>query len=183
MDLETNDNFLATQVWPAARVASLAVQKHAQPDWNIIEMGCGPGLPSLTAASLGCDAIATDVDGFALQLVQAAANEQGFTLQTKRFDLINDELDSFPDLVILSDVFEHASVAVGAARVTIDCLSAGSRVWVFCQSDRAQRQGYIEALQESSLPFAKTLAFSNDGYNPENQLWLCDLDELDVRYG
>jgi hypothetical protein len=94
--------------------------------------------------------------------------------------LINDTLHSIPDLVILSDVFENEKVAMGAARVTIDCLKAGARVWAFAQSDRAQRQAYAEALSES---LAKPLSFSTIGYNPENKLWLCDLDELQVHYG
>jgi hypothetical protein len=173
-------------VWPAARVAAHALQKHVsfvavppratatsttkklerQSSTNsnedvtirirsMCELGCGPGLPSLTAAAAFWAAgaagdgsldppdllprlervVATDADPLALELVRAAAREQGVLgsiLTTQIFDLVRDTRDDgdddhraagkndlpAADLYVLSDVFESAEVARGAARLT-----------------------------------------------------------------
>lgn len=201
--LDPSSNFLATQVWPSARLASLAVKEHASKHWNVCEFGCGPGLPSLTAASLGCSVLATDLDEFALDLVQAAADEQGWDVKTRRFDLIADSSshaqalqslhdyyhksivgsDDDIDLVIFSDVFENNQVAKGAAVVTKYFLDRGSRVWTFAQSDRAQRDAYIAELNRVYHENQQVLSFQDTPYDPEEKLWLCDLDETKVVYG
>ena len=51
VDLSPSNNYLATQVWPSARVASFAVEEYLDPSMVAAELGCGPGLPSLTAAA------------------------------------------------------------------------------------------------------------------------------------
>lgn len=125
--------FLATQVWPSSRIAATILERFMDPSWIFCELGCGPGLPSFTAARSGAkQVIATDVDGMALEMVCAAAameqdligktceyndehdNEQRFI--TKNFDLTSQD-DSFPkaDLYILSDVFKSSFVAEGVA--------------------------------------------------------------------
>ena len=151
------------------------------------EFGCGPGLPSLTAASLGATVIATDVDTIALQMVQLAAQEQGFvndgSFITQLFDLTSQHTLPEADLYVLSDVFESSSVATGAALHIKKLLdgSNNSKVWVFAQSDRAQREVFLKSLQEI------------DGYDhlewtinhtPEEdaRIWLFDLNEMDVQY-
>ena len=105
---------------------------------TICELGCGTGLPSLTAAAAGIGkVIATDLEPLALALVDAAAYDQGFhhSVKTQRIDLCGDELPP-ADLYLLSYVFESASVAEGAARLLH---APNSCIWVFCQTDRAQR--------------------------------------------
>ena len=196
--LDSSSNFLATQVWPSARFASFEVQKHVASTWTVCEFGCGPGLPSLTAASLGCSVLATDLDEFALDLVQYAAHEQGLNVKTQRFDLITDSYDQNKqaiqciheclgkkiDLIIFSDVFESADVARGAAHLTNYFLSQGSKVWTFAQSDRAQREAYVSELNELlSLEGCDSLSFTDAPYSSKASLWLCNLDETKVVYG
>ena len=190
-------NFLATQVWPSARTAAQALERHLVPErTSVCEFGCGPGLPSLTAAQLGAPFVyATDLDAFALQLVQEAAHAQGLseTIETKVFDLVHSYTDEIPfaDLYLFSDVFECSDVAEGAARVTAEVLErrrggTGPTVWVFAQSDRAQREIYLgelqRLLQDPSLYWQ-----SNDqqgAIQSDNRLWLCNIDETkDVQYG
>lgn len=177
-------NFLATQVWPSARLAASTIQKHLNPSWTVCEFGCGPGLPSLTAAKLGAKrVIATDLDEFALKLVEKAAAQQELdNIETRRFDLTATE-DILPpaDLYLLSDVFESGSVARGAAHLTDKAIANGARVWVFAQTDRAQREEYLQELcklRESNLSW-QTI----DDYNDSQALWLCDVDEGAVNYG
>jgi predicted nicotinamide N-methyase len=186
-------NFLATQVWPSARTAAIYLERFfdrlPNKDFSVCEFGCGPGLPSLAAAFAGAKKVyATDLDTFALGLVMKAAQDQNLSerLEAMPFDLINGELDDVPkaDLYVFSDVFESASVAKGAARVSERVLQQGSRVWVFAQSDRAQREVYLQEmrtlLQDSSLSWRPT-----DESIPEHdvKLWLCDIDETTVQYG
>lgn len=198
-------NFLATQVWPSARVAARALQEYstlpppgaaAKTSMTICELGCGPGLPSLTAAAERHNVVATDVDELALQLVQAAAEEQGLSdrIITRKLDLVEfdrtgwegeDEWMKVVDLFVMSDVFESEAVAIGAARFTkrAQSVSSNCRVWVFAQTDRAQREVYLKELQRM-CPRDRSLGWSTyDQYNPEDRLWLCDLDETRVDYG
>ena len=168
--LPPGTNFLATQVWPSSRIASTIIERRMDPSWIVCELGCGPGLPSLTAARSGAkQVIATDVDEVALEMVRAAAMEQDFCGKTceyndehdneqrfitKNFDLTSRD-DSFPkaDLYILSDVFESSFVAEGVAWHVQNILTNKkgdefSRVWVFAQSDRSQRDFFLNQMKE-----------------------------------
>ncbi|KAL7547582.1 hypothetical protein ACHAWF_012284 [Thalassiosira exigua] len=205
-------NFLATQVWPSSRIASTVVERHMDPSWTVCELGCGPGLPSLTAAKSGArKVIATDVDELALEMVAAAAIEQGFMSDhgrgtggngeqrfvTRQFDLTSQQ-NQLPDadLYILSDVFESAAVADGAARHVQSLLSRNretqgaddvlSRVWVFAQSDRAQRESFLQNMKEwyDADDTHQRLADWTMNHSPyrDEELWLFDLDETMVEY-
>eukprot|EP00562_Extubocellulus_spinifer_P005820 CAMPEP_0178517938 /NCGR_PEP_ID=MMETSP0696-20121128/25972_1 /TAXON_ID=265572 /ORGANISM="Extubocellulus spinifer, Strain CCMP396" /LENGTH=259 /DNA_ID=CAMNT_0020148431 /DNA_START=68 /DNA_END=847 /DNA_ORIENTATION=- len=175
-------NFLATQVWPSARSAAVTIERYSDPAWSICEFGCGPALPSIVAAttrSKGARVIATDYEEFALQLVDAAATEQGLDsiISTQIHDLTSDD-DALPeaDCYVLSDVFECAAVAYGAARQTVRALNLGKRVWVFAQSDRAQREVYKKHIN-------KLLQLDNV-YRPEMDRevqWQSDVSGIDMR--
>lgn len=182
--IDAKTNFLATQVWPSARLVATAVQKHLDPSWVVCEMGCGPGLPSLVAAKLGASrVVASDLDVFALKLVKEAAAAQKLeNIEARQFDLTETENPLPPaDLYLLSDVFESGAVARGAARVTDKALISGARVWVFAQTDRAQREEYLEELNKirrSSLSWTTV-----DDFDDSQALWLCDVEETAVSYG
>jgi predicted nicotinamide N-methyase len=178
-------NFLATQVWPSARLAAVAVKRHLDPSWVVCELGCGPGLPSLTAAKLGATrVIATDLDAFSLKLVEkAAAAQKLVNIETRKFDLTEiDEQLPPADLYLLSDVFESATVAIGAAHLTMKALSSGASVWVFAQTDRAQRETYLEELRKIGDDTNASWT-SMDEFEADKALWLCDVEEGAVIYG
>lgn len=187
-------NFLASQVWPSARVAANVLEKHMDPSWVVCEFGCGPGLPSLAAAKLGATKVyATDLDEFALRLVEQASREQNLWDQviTKRFDLSdrsNIDQTNIPkaDLYLFSDVFESSHVALGAAKVSQFILSnyKHSRIWVFAQSDRACREGYLKEMRKC-LQSPDLAWIPLDQYETgegTSRLFLCDLDETQVSY-
>lgn len=219
-------NFLATQVWPSARVAARLLQNHGcglllekSGVPTVCELGCGPGLPSITLAashkvgntSCALRVIATDLDEFALDLVKEAAKEQKLddVISTRVYDLISASWDGSwmdeVDLWIMSDVFESGKIAEGAAKLTYQILSRGSKtgfstgpvVWVFAQSDRAQREIFMEELRRlvdetSSDSWSPSLIESTssqlhwsalESYDPSSRLWLFDLDETRVDYG
>lgn len=240
LDLPTNSNILATQVWPSARVAAMTLEERLLAEnsllsscssddekverttkFTICELGCGPGLPSLTAAAAAASqktkvdfqVIATDIDEFALDLVNAAAKDQGLDhiVSTRRVDLIEcgskdwkEEENAWMrdvDLFVMSDVFELNAVATGAARFTQRVLSwedediidkngqivepQGKRkwMWVFAQTDRTQREVYLEELQKDNSSPTSLNWKAPEKYGLEDRLWLCDVDETTVNYG
>lgn len=187
--LPSRANFLATQVWPSSRIASTIIEKHLDSSWNVCELGCGAGLPSLTAAKKGSKVIATDLDDCALEMVEAAAKEQGYLVETQQFDLTSrDNFLPDADLYIMSDVFESSNIAECAAHHVESILRKNSssnsndrrRVWVFAQSDRAQRDTFIDVMRKT---YDETLEWSlSQTPDMELELWLCDLDETAVKY-
>mmetsp|Transcript_16430 Transcript_16430/g.23280 ORF Transcript_16430/g.23280 Transcript_16430/m.23280 type:complete len:246 (+) Transcript_16430:126-863(+) len=191
--LPPRTNFLATQVWPSSRLAATVLEQYLDPSWKVCEFGCGPALPSLTAAMKGAEVIATDLDECALEMAEAAAREQGYMdgqrFQTLQFDLTLRENNIPPDadLYIMSDVFESSNVASSAAFHVQSILNKNSdsqskrRVWVFAQSDRAQRETFLDAMRET---YNETLEWSSLRQAPDmdSELWLCDLDETAIKY-
>jgi Predicted methyltransferase len=191
--LKANFNFLATQVWPSARAASFFLEEHVDKKWKVCELGCGPALPSLTIASLGMDeVIATDIDLVGLEMAKMAAEQQGFTnVSTKCVDLTgrpDKELrDIGADLYFMSDVFENSAVARGAAMFTKKILDSGSRVWTFSQSDRAQRDIYLNELQRLDVGFYgrtewRSIEHILSDSSRSDMLLLIEIDELQVKY-
>ena len=173
--MPSSSNFLATQVWPSARVAAQVLSKYGNAvglnkndgvATTVCELGCGPALPSMTVAASHRSTnninnplrvIATDIDELALELVEEAARDQELDniISTRIYDLASASWDESwmddVDLWIMSDVFESKEVACGAAKLTQRILSRGCRsgptVLVFAQSDRAQREIFLKELR------------------------------------
>ena len=191
-------NFLASQVWPSARVAAFALERHMDPAWTVCEFGCGPGLPSLTAAKLGArKVVATDVDQFALKLVDHASRSQDLShiVSTRTIDITrkpvfsgNSNVIPIADLYLVSDIFESPDVAVGAALATQAIMKNNkhARIWVFAQADRACREDYLrdmrQYLGDPDLSWSPLDSFQDHGCLAEGLICF-DLDETKVSYG
>ena len=146
-----------------------------------------------TAAKKGAEVIATDIDEIALEMVEAAAKEQGYLVDnrfcTQKFDLTSRQTSDLPDadLYILSDVFESGTVAEGAAFHIQSLLSKNNsnksnkrrRVWVFAQSDRTQRDSFLNTMKQT---YDDSLEWSTQSPDLNRELWLFDLDETIVNY-
>jgi len=172
--------------------------------------------------------VATDIDPMALQLVSQAAKDQNLTskfISTERFDLLSQPGEvSIPqaNLYILCDVFESKHVIQGAARIihsilyqqpTSSLVSPPDllhkrQVWIFCQSDRIQKETFIEEFHNVCRQYKESLFYhpqqevEDDDDNWEDiqwekltlplhsnhlipstkRLWLCEFDELIVPY-
>jgi hypothetical protein len=132
---------------------------------------------------------------------------------TMKFDLTSRDTPlPTADLYVLSDVFESSSVAEGAAWHVRNVLSNNrgrtwgddrpmsssspssssgifSRVWVFAQSDRAQRDTFLGRMREwyenddEDRDRRRHVGWTMD-HNPnrDDELWLFDLDETTVDY-
>jgi len=80
---------------------------------RVLELGCGLGVPSLVAARMGAEVLATDSEAEALEMVSRNARENGTRVETARVEWhAADELGRF-DLVLAADVlYERSSVAL-----------------------------------------------------------------------
>ncbi len=83
---------------------------------RVVELGCGLGVPSITAARGGAEVIATDGDIDALSLVERNAEANGVELETAAVDWAdpNELVERGPfDLVLACDVlYERPGVAM-----------------------------------------------------------------------
>jgi predicted nicotinamide N-methyase len=82
---------------------------------RVVELGCGLAVPSIAAARAGADALATDADPDALQLVERNARANGVEVATALVDWAQPEelVARAPfDLVVAADVlYQRASTA------------------------------------------------------------------------
>ena len=87
----------SAQLWPAAFAAATALLSHlAEGPGSIVELGCGPGMPSLAALAAGAPhVLATDWSPLALALVVHTAtqfqSERVDRLSTAKFDVFDTE--------------------------------------------------------------------------------------------
>jgi predicted nicotinamide N-methyase len=83
---------------------------------RVVELGCGLGAPSIAAALGGAEALATDREGEALELVTRNARENGVEVETAMVEWARPDelLERAPfDLVAGADVlYERQSVAL-----------------------------------------------------------------------
>jgi len=100
------DEFLPywAELWPSALALADVVAGRDVAGLDVLELGCGLGLPSLVAGRDGARVLATDWADEALALLRANASCNGVALETRRLDWREPgELGTF-DLVLAADV-------------------------------------------------------------------------------
>jgi predicted nicotinamide N-methyase len=116
---------------------------------RVIELGCGLGVPSLVAARLGADVLATDEAPEALELVERSARENGLDVATGLLNWDSTEVSPF-DLVLAADVlYEEGSIdlllsllpALGREVLLADPGRPGARAFI----DRAGRDWSVSS--------------------------------------
>jgi predicted nicotinamide N-methyase len=115
-------------LWPSAHaLASVLWERRDQlPGRRVLELGCGLGLPSITAARLGAAVTATDFhpDAGAWCLTNAAANGMALTFQDCDWNM-PPEWPPF-DIVIGSDLlYERRHIPALAACIDRLCAAEG----------------------------------------------------------
>lgn len=92
-------------VWPSATVLLALLQELELAGRTVLELGCGPGVPSLYAAEQGARVLATDHHPDCPALVLQQATERGLQLEAHAADWADASWDPGAfDLVIASDV-------------------------------------------------------------------------------
>ena len=117
-DAFARDEFMPywAELWPSARALARWVGTRALHGARVLELGCGLGLPSISAALAGGRVLATDWSAEAVDFTQrnAAANGARLEAAVAAWDDAEELLDRGPwDLVIGSDVlYEPRHIAL-----------------------------------------------------------------------
>jgi predicted nicotinamide N-methyase len=143
---EKAENPYGGRLWPTALgIAQFLLESNTiNTSTKILELGCGTGLPSLMAASLGATVVATDISTVVLQLLQdgwKGCHPRKGSLVTQVFD-VTDYSVPLPDadIVIASAVLYEADLAEALGRRVVEACAAGA--WVILgDDDTGEREG------------------------------------------
>jgi predicted nicotinamide N-methyase len=99
------------ELWPSGLALARHVAAHELQGQRVLELGCGLGLPALTAALRGADVLATDWAEDAIELLRRNAESNGVFLRVARVRWSEPEplLRAAPwDLVLGADLLYEA---------------------------------------------------------------------------
>ena len=130
---EEEDAYSA-RIWPSSYAAASSLLKclAAEPGSSVLELGCGPGLPSLVALAAGARSVtATDHSPLALALTtHAAASFQpgrAERLEAVRLDIFDEASDVDAEWLVAADMLYDASLAEAVGRRVAMHLDRGGR--------------------------------------------------------
>jgi predicted nicotinamide N-methyase len=92
------------ELWPSALALADVVADRDVRGLDVLELGCGLGLPSLVAARGGARVVATDWADDALELLRTNAARNGIDLDTRKLDWREPGALGAFDLVLAADV-------------------------------------------------------------------------------
>jgi predicted nicotinamide N-methyase len=119
-------------IWPSARVLARRISTLSGGGRRLLELGCGVGLVSLSAALAGFDVLATDYYAEACDMTAANAQRNGIAgLRTRVVDWrrFPEELAGF-DFVVASDVlYERGNTSLVTAAIARS-LAANGVAWL-----------------------------------------------------
>lgn len=108
-----------TGLHPSTRLCMAALERHVQPGDAVLDVGCGSGVLSITAARLGAASIlATDIDPVAVQATVENCQRNGVER------VVRAQVGSLPDPALRPDGWQVV-VANILAEVIVDLLAAG----------------------------------------------------------
>ena len=186
---ESGENPFGTRAWPPSLVVAQLLVGLPSSDVagrTIVELGCGTGLVSITAAGLGANAVATDVSPLVLQLtrrgwedtrtrLQKAGTEvEAGTLSTSIFDVtssdplpIDRQMEQHQQpIVIATSVLYEADLAGSMANRVAEAAALGA--WVIVgDCDSGQREG---GRQRFEMELAQRLNMREGGGDEERQI-------------
>jgi len=138
--------------WPSAHVLARRVARERGAGCSFLELGCGIGLPSLVAASVGFDALATDYYADALEFTAANARANDLPqVDTRLVDWrkLPDDLGTF-DIVAAADVLYERPQAALVAR-TLAATLAPDGLGLVTDPIRRPADAFDAACQEVGL--------------------------------
>lgn len=136
-------------LWPAAEAISLYLNEHPEliKNKNVLELGCGLGLPSLVASHLGGKVLATDFhphveEYFLRNCRHSSVNCEYLRLNWRE----NPNLGSF-DVVMGSDVLYESKHPKEVARGLLRFVKPGGVV-LLSDPGRSYLQSFVHAMKE-----------------------------------
>jgi predicted nicotinamide N-methyase len=143
-----------TDLWPAGRMLAKAVLRAPlEPGLEVLEVGCGLGLPGIAALARGLRVTFNDLDTTALGFAAANARLNGFgKFGLRQFDWRAPPHDLSADLILASDlVYELRNINPLVALVQ-GLLRPGGECWLTDQ-DRLPACTLIDALVGEGMPY------------------------------
>ena len=188
-------------LWPGALFASrrLWAAREELAGAKVLVMGAGTGLEALTAATLGADVVAGDINRLTLELLQDAAKDAGVgnRLQTQYLDLSGLDPLPFADVYLFCDVFYTKELAQHVARRCSEILgrsegaTPGRPSWLFLpDSQRFCSDAFLTELNDRRHPAPamewqeeKLAQFTGSGILvDEDQTYDAQIAFLDLRW-
>ena len=175
---QTVANVYGLKLWPGAlavaeSLTSLAAARESSSlaGLTVLELGCGNGLASLTAAALGAEEVtATDISESALLFTRSASTFGGLDdrLSTRHFDVLGcDRAGAVPlpsaDIVLVADLLYEPALARGVAQRVAEGEARGSCVIIAGDPDRHARADFLEAY--SRIVGVKEQRFFEPGFS------------------
>jgi predicted nicotinamide N-methyase len=145
--------------WPSSEVAaSILSMTHTKSTSNcfqdriVLDLGCGTGLSTLMALSLGASVIAMDNNPITLGLIEAAVDKnfgkQGRNrLETREFNVFSDNILPPCDYMILSDMLYSTALATRCAERAYEAISNDARVLI-TDPERSTCKYFVDKLNE-----------------------------------
>jgi len=165
-DSTVDDIYGAIGVWPAAFVAAEALVSWARSrltPFHCVEVGCGAGFPSLTAARLGASVVAVDTEALPLALLEAAFRAQqhdcaaqGAALQVFCGDAMEAPLEG-ADAVVVSDLLYSVDLGRSLGQRLGKAARRGSRIIV----TDGVRSGSDAFLESFAVAWGASAAFED----------------------
>lgn len=144
-----DDEFLPywAELWPSGVGLARAIADRAWGGAPVVELGCGLGLPSVTAALGGARVLATDWSADALLAVQRAAADNDATVDTLRVDwAAPDELVArgpFRAVLAADVLYEARNIEPLLALIPL-LLGPGGELWL-ADPGRASADAFLSA--------------------------------------
>ncbi len=129
-----DDEFLPywAELWPSGLALAEEVASRALDGLDVLELGCGLGVPSLVAAARGAQVVATDWAPEALALLEQNAQRNRLSLETLRLDWRRPAILGGRrfDLVLAADVLYEARNAAPLHDAVTRLVAAGGEALV-----------------------------------------------------
>jgi predicted nicotinamide N-methyase len=139
-------------LWSGARVLAAAVPPGAG---RTIEIGCGLGLPGLTAARRGARVTCVDRVPAALAFVRASAAVNGCAVDTVAADVTTGAVRGPFDLVLAAEVLYDRRAFPALARALAALLAPGGRA-LLADAGRIDTRDFYRALDAVGLAWTAT---------------------------
>lgn len=131
-------------IWPSSRALAEHLIRESGAGRRLLELGCGVGLVSAAAASVGFEVVASDYYSAALEFTQANSLRNGLPPpQTRNVDWrrFPEELSNF-DVVVGSDVLYEPAYSALVPEALAKSLAPGGTAWM------------TDPMRRSAAPFA-----------------------------
>ena len=169
-----DDEFLPywAERWPSGIALTDHVAAHDLRGARVLEIGCGLGLPSLVAARLGADVVATDWSPDAIALLERNASRNGLRMTAVRADWRDTDaiglLGPF-DLVVAADVLYEAR---NAAPILMLLATLGAPATI-ADPGRRHAVAFLDAIRadDGAIVTVAVARFPQGGIHRLSRVW------------